>query len=88
MSKPLLALCVLVLLRAAAPAGAEAEEESWEIALANRRLDLTTHQARQTVTMTLTNVVSRPLTSFYVAVDAALAGKVAYVGAQVKQPDS
>ena len=52
MSKPLLALCVLVLLRVASPAGAEAEEESWEIAL--------------------------------VAVDTALAGKVAYIGAQVK----
>lgn len=56
----------------------------WEVTLANRQLDLTTHQARQTHTLTLSNADKRPLTLFLFAVDPALAGKVAYIGAHVK----
>lgn len=81
MGKLLLVVCVV----AALCTGLRAQNEvgKWEISLANRQLDLTTHQARQTVTMTLKNAGQRNLNSFYVAVDSLLTGKVAYIGAHV-----
>lgn len=60
--------------------------DDWEISLANRQLDLTTHQARQTLTLSLTNTASRSLSSFYVAVDAVHSGRVVYIGAHVSKP--
>lgn len=81
MGKVLLVVCVV----AALCTGLQAQNEvgKWEITLANRQLDLTTHQARQTVTLTLKNAGQRNLNSFYVAVDSVLTGKVAYIGAHV-----
>ena len=83
MLKLLVVVCVLALLRVTPAISAEADDGSWEVTLASRRLDLTTHQARQTVTMTLTNTAPQPLSSFYTAIDSLLAGKVAYIGAKV-----
>ena len=67
-------------------ARAEDTMGDWEVTLANRQLDLTTHQARQTHTLTLSNADKVPLTLFLFAVDPALAGKVAYIGAHVRNP--
>ena len=85
MNKLLLAVCAVVLLGTAPGARAGEDADGWEVTLANRQLDLTTHQARQTYTLSLTNAGQRGLSSFYVAVDSVLAGKVAYVGARVSR---
>ena len=74
-------LAAAVLWGGARAAGEPAGE--WEVTLASRQLDLTTHQARQTVTLTLSNAGKTPLTTFLFTVDASLSGKVAHVGAHV-----
>lgn len=83
MGKLLLVVCLVVVVCTALRVGAQGEVGKWEISLANRQLDLTTHQARQKVTLTLKNLGQRNLNTFYVAVDAVLTGKVAYIGAHV-----
>ena len=83
MGKLLVVVCVVAALCTGLRVRAQNDLGKWEIALANRQLDLTTHQARQTVTLTLKNTDQRNLNSFYVAVDSVLTGKVAYIGAHV-----
>ena len=81
--KLFLTACIVLVLWIGPRVRADDKLGDWEVSMANRQLDLTSHRARQTVTLSLSNVGPRPLTSFYVAVDAALVGKVAYIGAHV-----
>ena len=83
MKRLLLGVCLAVFLWTAPCALAQEGLGEWEVTLANRQLDLTTHQARQTLTLTLTNVGKQGLTTFFFTVDPALASKVAYVAAHV-----
>ncbi|CAI8038564.1 Dolichyl-diphosphooligosaccharide--protein glycosyltransferase subunit 1 [Geodia barretti] len=80
----LLGVCLAVFLATVPCARAEGTPGEWEVTLANRQLDLTTHQARQTLTLTLKNAGKKSLGTFLVVVDAAVAGKVAYFGAHEK----
>jgi oligosaccharyltransferase complex subunit alpha (ribophorin I) len=84
MGKLLLAVCVVLVWCTGPRVQAEDGVGKWQITLASRQLDLTSHQARQTLTLSLTNVGERNLNSFYVAVDSILTGKVAYIGAHLK----
>ena len=87
MKELLLLVCVAVALWTAPRARAQEGPGDWQITLASRQLDLTTHQARQSLTLSLKNVGKGALTTFLVAVDPALAGKVVYVAAHVSNPD-
>jgi oligosaccharyltransferase complex subunit alpha (ribophorin I) len=77
----LLGVCLAGFLACARAEGTPGE---WEVTLANRQLDLTTHQARQTLTLSLKNAGKKSLGAFLVVVDAVVAGKVAYFGAHEK----
>lgn len=79
----MLIVCAVAVLCTAPRVQAQGDVGKWEVSLANRQLDLTTHQARQTATLSLKNVGQRNLNSFHVAVDSVLTGKVAYIGAHV-----
>ena len=81
----LLGVCLAVFLATVPCARAEGTPGEWEVTLANRQLDLTTHQARQTLTLTLKNAGKKSLGTFLVVLDAAVAGKVAYFGAHVSE---
>ena len=83
MRRLLLATCVVLVLWTGPRVRAQDGLGRWEVSLANRQLDITSHQAKQTVTLSLTNVGERSLNSFYFAVDSVLTGKVAYIGAHV-----
>ena len=83
MGKLLLVVCVVLVSCTGPHVQAEDGVGQWQITLASRKLDLTSHQARQSLTLSLTNVGERNLNSFYVAVDSILAGKIAYIGAHV-----
>ena len=78
-----LAVCLAVFLWLAPAARAEEKPGEWEVTLANRQLDLTTHQARQTLTLSLTNAGKQGLSAFLITVDPSLAGNVAYIAAHV-----
>lgn len=51
---------------------------------AARELDLTTHLAKQTVSLTVQNTGERPLSSLLYTVETSLADKLAFIGAQTK----
>ena len=83
MGKLLLAVCVVLVLCTWPRVQAQDSLGKWQITLASRQLDLTSHQARQTLTLSLTNVDERNLNTFFVAIDSILTGKVTYIGAHV-----
>ena len=83
MGKLLFSVCVVLVLCAWPCVQAQDSLGKWQITLASRQLDLTSHQARQTLTLSLTNVDERNLNTFFVAIDSMLTGKVAYIGAHV-----
>ena len=85
MGKLLLAVCVVLVSCTGPRVQAEDGIGQWQITLASRKLDLTSHQARQSLTLSLTNVGERSLNTFSVAVDSVLTGKVAYIGAHVSR---